>query len=178
MANNGSSGKTADLDPLDGAVGEALQTLADPELTPEGRTAKTLLELSELAYLNQQRRDAAAHDIAAFTKVIREARLSGNSHMMMTELGKLDLLLRKVHARPIPQPSKSDVKKEWVPRLNGNNPRWSSFLAEGMIDFLLAADELPQAVAPDGAVLTTKGRTLTREQVAVMLRPSYADPKV
>src|SRR5208337_4504397 len=160
MANNGSSGKTADLDPLDGAVGEALQTLADPELTPECRCAKTLLELADLPYLNQQRRDAAAHDIAAFTKVIREARLSGNSEMMMTELGKLDLLLRKVHARPIPQPTKSDLKRAWVPRLNDN--RWSSFLAEGMIDFLLCADELPQAIQPNGAGLTTRGRTFRR----------------
>ena len=130
-SDSGRNVKTNGLDRFDGAAAKALQTLADPELTPEGRTAKTLLELSEVAYPNQQRRDGAAHEITAFAKLIHEAR-SDNFQMMMTDLGKLAALVRTVHARPIPQFSKSDIKRAWTPRLYENNPRWSSSLAEGI----------------------------------------------
>ncbi len=177
MANdNGSNGKTNGLDRLDGARGLVTMIATDDSLTVEQRVLCTFeTQIDTLVFPTQQCREQAAYAIEAFAKIFREARLSGNNQLIMAELSKTVIASREA-ARAIPQPTKSDIKRAWVPRLNDN--RWSSFLAEGLIDFVLAADELPQAIQPNGAVLTTRGRPFSREQVAQMLRPSWADPQV
>ncbi len=178
MANdNGSNGKTGPLDRLDGARGLVTMIATDDTLTVEQRVLCTFeTQIDTLVFPTLQRREQASYAIEAFATIFRDGRLSGDNRLIMAELSKTVVACREA-AGAIPQLSKSDIKRAWVPRLNGNNPRWSSVLAEGMIDFLLAADELPQSIAPNGTVLTTKGRIFSREQVAEMMRPSWADPQ-
>ncbi len=177
MSENGSNGKTNGLDRFDGARGLVTMIATDDSLTFEHRVLRAFeLEIDTLRYPNQQRREQASNAIEAFAKIFRESRLSGNNQLIMAELSKVLIACREA-ARAIPLPTKSDIKRAWVPRLNDTNPPWSSFLAEGLIDFVLPADELPQAIAPNGAVVTTRGRVFDREQVAEMMRPSYADPQ-
>ena len=177
MANdNGSNGKTNGLDRFDGVRGLVTMIATDDTLTIEQRVLCTFeTQIDTLIFPTQQRREQAAYAIEAFAKIFREGRLSGKNQLIMAELSKVLIACREA-ARAIPLPTKSDIKRAWIPLLNDN--RWSSFLAEGLIDFLLAADEVPQAIGPNDAVVTTKGRTFSREKVAEMLRPSWADPQV
>ena len=174
MADNGSNGTTS-LDRLDGARALVTMVATDDSLTVEQRVLCTFeTQIDTLIFPTQLRREQAAYAIEAFAKIFREGRLSGNNRLIMAELSKTVIACREA-AGAIPLPTKSDLKRAWIPRLNDNH--WSSLLAEGLIDFLLAADELPQSIAPNGTVLTTKGRIFSREQVARMLRPSWADPQ-
>ena len=131
-------------------------------------------QIDTLVFPTQQRREQVAYAVEAFAEIFREGRLSGDNRLIMAELSKTVIACQEA-ARLIPQLSKSDIKRAWVSRLNDTG--WSSFLAEGLIDFLLAVDELPEAITPIGAVVTTRGRVFDREQVAQMLRPVYADPQ-
>ena len=117
MADNGSNGRTNGLDRLDGARGLVTMVATDDSLTVEQRVLAIFeLEIDTLHYPNQQHREQAAYAVEAFAKIFREGRLSGNNQLIIAELSKSVIACRKA-AGAIPLPTKSDIKRAWIPRL-------------------------------------------------------------